>query len=445
MTFLVITVALLVGYPLAFRQTSMLNEQMELLGESLAKQAATNAIEPIFADEEFELERLIQSIKEQENIRSVIFVNKDLKVFGHSDWLPSATQKGSGLLKSEKGNVAGYGDVQWFYQPISFQEVFAGTVWIGLDKTPLIISKRFSLGSLLFAILVLVMGIIWLSIRLSHYLSHPINELIKAVNAIDTGQYSFRIHSSLSGEFAQVKEAFNKMAANLEQKLTLEKNISRFVSVPVANHYMKREESELTRQGERVEASILFVDLVSYTQFSEQHSPEVVAEVLNMYFSEFANACHRFNGNVDKFIGDCAMLVFGCPAEDNQHRQHALECALYIRDRIKEINARRLHAHLPWMDIRIGLAGGTVLAGLLGSSERLTYSVIGEAANLAARLCDQAPRGGILTDNQFLAALGDDSAIRAHQAQRINVKGFSYPIDALVIDQWVAIPSAKRS
>jgi adenylate cyclase len=227
------------------------------------------------------------------------------------------------------------------------------------------------------------------------------------------------------------------MAQELEQKLTVEKNFSRFVSGPVANHYMMREDSEMTLKGERVEASILFVDLVNYTAFSNQHSPEVVADVLNFYFSEFSETCHQFHGNVDKYIGDCAMLVFGCPAPDVNHRQHALECAVSIRDRINTLNKSRKAADQPYMDIRIGLAGGTVIAGLLGSAERLNYSVVGEAANLAARLCAKAPQGGILTDRDFLAQLSTKTKISTHQTQRIQVKGFSEAIETLVIDELI--------
>ncbi len=445
MTILVMLASLLVGYPLVYRQFSMLEDQMVLLGQSLATQVANNAVEPMFVEDDFALERLVNAMEEQSNVRSIVFVSRENTVVGTTFPRPKTELLISNPDAMESGLLHDDKDTYWFYAPISFEGVVAGKVWIGIDKSPLIENQRFAIISAILALAVLVAGIIWLSIRLSRHLSKPINELIEAAKAINSGQYSYRIKSSHSGEFARAQEAFNTMAESLEQKLTLEKNISRFVSSPVADHYMSREDSELDLKGERVEASILFVDLVSYTPFSEKHSPEVVAEVLNLYFSEFSHSCHKFNGNVDKFIGDCAMLVFGCPSADNLHRKHALECAIHIRDRIHKLNQQRKKDDLPWLDIRIGLAGGVVLAGLLGSSERLNYSVIGEAANLAARLCDRAPSGGILTDRHFLEAVAEQSKVQTHKTQRLDVKGFSQPVDALVVEQWEAHKPLKES
>jgi adenylate cyclase len=439
MTSLVLLVATLVGYPLVYRQFSMMEEQFDSLGQVLSQQAATNAVEPIFVEDEFAIERLIRSFEEHERVVSVILINRDLEVFGTSYPRPPMQLLETNAQFLNPGVVNEPNNISWFFTPIIFageagKDIIGGAAWIGLNKAPIIDNQRLVLTSAISALVLLVLTILWLAVRLSRSLSEPINQLIAAAQAMISGNYSYRIRESQSGEFANVKAAFNNMAENLEEKLTLEKNISRFVSPPVAQHYMSKSESELIRQGERVEASIMFVDLVKYTQFSEQNSPEVVADTLNLYFSEISDACHRFQGNVDKFIGDCAMLVFGCPYPDTLHKEHSLECALYIRNRIHELNAQRRLNKEPWMDIRIGLAGGVVLAGLLGSSERLTYSVIGDAANLAARLCDKAPAGEIMTDRGFLQSLSFGDALRTHETQRLDVKGFSNPIDTLVVE-----------
>jgi adenylate cyclase len=438
MTALILLASILIGYPMVYRQFSMMEKQFETIGHSIAKQAARNAIEPIFVNATFGIERLVNSVEEQELVVSVVFVNRDLEIFGTPFPRPSIVQLNSEEHFLTEGVITASNNISWFYSPIQFKEVTGGTVWLGLNKAPLINNQKLVVTSAVTAVLLLVLSIIWLAVRLSRNLSKPINELINAAQAIDSGHFGYRIRNSESGEFADVKEAFNNMAKNLEEKLTLEKNISRFVSTPVANNYMSKNESELTLQGERVEASIMFVDLVKYTTFSEKHSPEVVAEVLNLYFSEFSEACHKFSGNVDKFIGDCAMLVFGCPSSDELHREHALECALHIRNRIHELNANRRMQKLPWLDIRIGLAGGTVLAGLLGSAERLNYTVVGEAANLAARLCDKAPCGEILIDREYLRSLGPRPDLRTHETQRLEVKGFSQPVDTLVVEEMVS-------
>lgn len=431
---LILLVAMLIGYPLVYRQFSMMEEQFNALGESLADQAASSATELIFTDDNFGLERLIKNYEEQAGVISIVIVNRDGDVFGTLNPRPQRSR----LLSPESFQQADQWRQQdtviWFREPIRFQQVVGGSVWIALNKAPLIDNQRLVMTSALTAVALLVLSVFLLAIRLSRNLSKPINELIDATQALGDGRYHYRLRNDSAGEFASVKSAFNSMAESLEMKNRLEKNISRFVSSPVAQHYMTRTDHELTLSGERVEASIIFVDLVSYTPFSNRHAPETVAEVLNLYFTEFSRACHQHHGIVDKFIGDCAMLVFGCPLRDDEHREHALECALYIRKRIQRLNRQRQQDGLPWMDIRIGLAGGTVLAGLLGSSERMNYSVIGDAANLAARLCDKAPHGGILTERAFLKAVQKRLPLKAHETQQLSVKGFDQPIDTLIVD-----------
>ncbi|TCS41590.1 adenylate/guanylate cyclase domain-containing protein [Reinekea marinisedimentorum] len=437
MTALILLAAVTIGYPLIYSQFSIMEEQFNYNGETLASQVAANSVSMVFSEDQQSLNNLVQSVATQKNVISVIIIDRDYDLTA-----ASGPQPDMAILHNEANfysatSFTGSDNQVWFSAPILFKEVSGGVAWIGLDKSPLIKNQTIVVSSALTLVALLVCAIIWLGIRLSQRLSKPINDLITAAKAIGSGNYSYRIDDNNAGEFADLEEAFNKMAQGLEQKLTVEKNFSRFVSGPVASHYMTRDDSEITLKGERVEASILFVDLVNYTAFSNKHTSEVVADVLNFYFSEFSDACHRFQGNVDKYIGDCAMLVFGCPAADAKHRQHALQCAIFIRDRIQLLNEGRKAAGLPWMDIRIGLAGGTVLAGLLGSAERLNYSVVGEAANLAARLCAKAPQGGILTDRAFLNLLGDKTRISTHETQRIQVKGFSEEIETLVIDELI--------
>lgn len=438
MTTMVLLAAFVIGYPMVHRQFSMMEEQFETIGYSMSQQAANSAVEPIFVSDVFAIDRLVKSFSDNTQVLSVVLVNRDLEIFG----TPAPRLEQNILTDSQyfqsSGVINADNEISWFHVPVRFEGVTGGSLWLGLDKSPLLSNQRWVIYSALAAIVFLVTAIIWLAVRLSRNLSKPINELVLATQAIDSGNYSYRIRQSHSGEFANAKVAFNNMACNLEEKLRLEKNISRFVSSPVAHYYMSKNESELTLQGERVEASILFVDLVNYTGFSEQHAPEKVADILNFYFSEFAEACHQFEGNVDKYIGDCAMLVFGCPNSDTFHREHALECAWYIRNRIRSLNEQRQVEQQPWLDIRIGLAGGTVLAGLLGSQERLNYSVIGDAANLAARLCAKAPHGEILIDRNFLMAIRNRDRVRTHDTQRLDVKGFSQPVDTLVVEDLIA-------
>lgn len=434
MTVLILVVTVFVGYPLIHRQFAMTEQQFNETGATLAKQAAANATEIVFTKDAFAIERLINNFIELQNVRSVVLINRDLEVFGTESPRPAPDTIQNPEFFELAGNFTDDRNITWFFAPIRFQSVTGGAVWIGLDKNPMLENQQIVITSALIGVALFVLSIIWLAVRLSRTLGKPIQALVDATHAINAGNFSYRIRAKQRGEFAAAAEAFNEMARGLEEKHQLERNFSRFVSPSVADHYKDRNDAEMSMRGELVEASIVFVDLVKYTNFSEHYPPEKVAEVLNCYFSEFAESCHSFQGNVDKYIGDCAMLIFGCPKPDPKHRQHALTCAVDIRTRIDRMNRLRQEQGEPTLSIRIGLTGGTVLAGLLGSPDRLNYSVVGEAANLAARLCDLAPEGEILTDKRFLNAVCEDKLVDTHQTQAIQVKGFRDLVETLVID-----------
>jgi len=138
------------------------------------------------------------------------------------------------------------------------------------------------------------------------------------------------------------------------------------------------------------------------------------------------------------------MLVFGCPQSDPEHRYHAMECALQIRDRITAINQERSARQEPCLDIRIGVSGGTVLAGLLGSHERMQYTVIGEAANLASRLCDLADLGQVVTDETFYALLHKRHPLQVLSTEKRSIKGFQSAVEVLTINTWAAKTAFKE-
>ena len=322
-----------------------------------------------------------------------------------------------------------------------FRGVSGGAAWVGLDRSEMIAGQRSIVRSGIVVVLLLVLSITLIAIRLGQSLAKPVRDLIEGTRAIESGHYGFRIRGQHQGEFSDLTQSFNHMSAELEQKQRVEQLFSRFVSDPVAARYMAQDNVELAREGKRVDASILFVDLVGYTAFSEGRHPEETAEVLNLYFTEFANTCHEFHGNVDKYIGDCAMLVFGCPQSDPEHRFHAMECALQIRDRITAMNQQRAQANQPCLTIRVGVSGGTVLAGLLGSHERMQYTVIGEPANLASRLCDLADSGQVVTDGNFYSMLNQRHPLLTHSNEWHQIKGLQSSVNVLTVDAWADDPA----
>lgn len=436
MTALVLAASCILGYTMVYRQFSMAETQFKSTGRALAAQLGAGSVELVFAEDAIGLGSLVNSLNSQPSVVAAAVINRDGEFLAHAGRpIPSspvwtaAAFKNPGSFPDDNGTV-------WFYAPVVFKKVSGGAAWVGLDKTDLMAIRQAVIHSGIIVVALLVLLITLVAIRLGRSLGRPIQDLIQGTRAIELGQYGFRIKGSHSGEFKALTRAFNTMAAGLEQKIRVEKLFSRFVSDPVAARYLARDEIEISREGKRVIASVIFVDMVGYTAFSAGRRPEEVAQVLNLYFTQIAKICHQHKGNVDKYIGDCAMLIFGCPQIDPAHRYHAMMCAIRIRRRIFRINQKRREGGLPFLDIRIGISGGTVLAGLLGSHERLQYTVIGEGANLASRLCDMAGPGQIMTDRAFFTALNQTHPLNANDSQIISVKGFHSPIETLIIGDW---------
>lgn len=131
---------------------------------------------------------------------------------------------------------------------------------------------------------------------------------------------------------------------------------------------------------------ILFSDIRDFTTLSERMSAGLVTNVLQRYFDRMVHAVHRYEGTVDKFIGDGMMVLFGAPRKSADPCGDAVRCALAMMTELDELNAEFVAEGLPTLTIGIGINYGTVTVGNIGSSERHNYSAIGDAVNVAARL-----------------------------------------------------------
>jgi class 3 adenylate cyclase/CHASE2 domain-containing sensor protein len=138
--------------------------------------------------------------------------------------------------------------------------------------------------------------------------------------------------------------------------------------------------------GQQAEVCVLFSDVRDFTTLSENMPPAVVTTVLQRYFDGMVHAVHRYDGTVDKFIGDGMMVLFGAPRKSKDPCSDAVQCALAMMQALDALNAEFESEGLPTLTIGIGINFGTVTVGNIGSSERHNYSAIGDAVNVAARV-----------------------------------------------------------
>ena len=138
--------------------------------------------------------------------------------------------------------------------------------------------------------------------------------------------------------------------------------------------------------GQLAEVCVLFSDVRDFTTLSEKMPPAVVTTVLQRYFDRMVHAVHRYEGTVDKFIGDGMMVLFGAPRKSVDACGDAVQCALAMMSELDSLNVEFAREGLPTLTIGIGINYGTVTVGNIGSSERHNYSAIGDAVNVAARV-----------------------------------------------------------
>ncbi len=158
----------------------------------------------------------------------------------------------------------------------------------------------------------------------------------------------------------------------------------------------KARRGRLSLGGERSEVTILCSDIRGFTKTSETMEAEDIMDMLNNYFSSLVEQIFKYDGTIDKFVGDAILAVFGSPEPDPQQHEKAVRAAVAMQAKMKELNAQRAARGQVVCDIGIAVHCGEVAHGFIGSQERMEFTVIGDAVNRASRYCDGAPAGEIL-------------------------------------------------
>ena len=138
--------------------------------------------------------------------------------------------------------------------------------------------------------------------------------------------------------------------------------------------------------GQRRQMTVLFSDIRGFTTVSESGQPEEIVALLNEYFSKMVEIVFAHKGTLDKFVGDMVMALFGAPLDDPDHARHAVDAALEMIRELSRLNEKWTAEGRPALDIGIGISTGPMIAGNIGSEAIMSYTVIGDAVNLGARL-----------------------------------------------------------
>ena len=273
-----------------------------------------------------------------------------------------------------------------------------------------------------------------LALAFARGLARPVERLAAHTERISAGDYSARVPVDRADELGRLAGAMNAMSAGLAERDRVRDLLDKNVSPEVAARLLR---DGAVLGGEEREVTILFADLRGFTTLSERLTPPELLALLNRYLDRMGVAIEAHGGVIDKFIGDAIMALFGAPVAQGDAAARALAAARAMESALAALNTELDAEGRPPLAIGIGINTARVVAGNIGSSRRLNYSVIGDGVNVAARL-QALTRVADYRTNIILStatcAAADRAAADARPLGTVTVKGRSEPVEIFAID-----------
>ncbi len=446
---LLLTLGMLgLGILIGTNQARLLDNQISFLGHMVVGQLGESAKEPLLANDLIRLEILGRNALHQDKIVGIAFFSDDRRIVAASGAVPPdiQLQKSSAFAVDQNG-----GSISWiehpesgehpiisFIHPIKHSDVTVGYILLSFDRSALTTAKKQTIRMMATTTIMMIGLGILASFMLASWLTRPINDLIDFSRSIVDGNYDVDVpRVRRNDEIGILLQSMNTMGQGLLKKEQVEKVFSRYVSENVAKQALKDiEHRDHTPLGcEHVQASVMFADIVGFTTLSESASPKEVSELLNLYFSYIAKAVRFCNGHIDKYIGDCAMIVFGVPEKNRDHGYHAVACGWMIQKLIERVNHRRIAEKKIPVQLRIGINCGVMVAGNMGSEERMNYTVVGDTVNIASRLSHAGDPGEIIITEEVLFKENLNHRVQTEFVDTIQIRGRKQPVSIMrVID-----------
>ncbi|AOS45024.1 Adenylate cyclase 1 [Lacunisphaera limnophila] len=222
-----------------------------------------------------------------------------------------------------------------------------------------------------------------IALAVARGVSQPVQALAGHTRRVAAGDYTARIALDREDELGQLATAFNQMTAGLAERDRVRNLLGKVVSPEIATQLLH---SDLKLGGEEREVTILFSDLRDFTSLSEKMPPTEVLTLLNRYLDRMSAIIEQHGGVIDKYIGDAIMALFGAPVALADGPARAVAAARDMARALEVLNAELRAEGRPALAFGIGINTARVVAGNMGSSSRLNYTVIGDGVNLASRL-----------------------------------------------------------
>ncbi|MBI5555150.1 MAG: HAMP domain-containing protein [Elusimicrobia bacterium] len=386
---IIITVMWIMATLIMQQTRQSLIKEMEIRAEFFAR-SVREALFP--QPDDFQLYFNVQEMVKEQAVTYAMVLDSKGQVISHSE-----KEKIGQFDVSEEGKRAA-GTRQTIIQPflLKNEQLFdiavpimvgnnfkAGTVRIGFSQksiTAALVEKRKKIIYITGALLGLG---IFITIIMVTWMVRPVNKLASAAQQIGTGNLEVQVTIRTHDELQDLAHSFNDMVKGLKDLDRVRNTFGRYVTKQVAEAIL---DGRLQLEGERKKATILLSDIRGFTSISEKIEPEEVVDFLNRYFNIMVEVVVKYEGRLDKFIGDAILAVFGdaMPHEDDARR--AVLTALEMREKLDEYNQERQHEGKEPLRIGIAVHTGEVVAGEIGSKHKTEYTVIGDTVNLTSRM-----------------------------------------------------------
>jgi len=425
------------SYLIVLKHIPLLEEQTADFNEALIYQATYSLKDPLLTDNNLETKAILNSLPKKNAVIGVTLYHKDHSI-AHSQGFkpqqvifPLATENYHRQTEILAKCLTHNNKVNTYTMVVNYNVLLLGYLSISFEQK---LIEEFKKEILQLFIWVLLSGLsicIIAAFYINKCVNKPLNDLMNASSTVNSGFKNEKRHDELE-EFIY---SFNKMDQGFLQKDKVEAVFSRYISPQVAKEVLNDLDSlaQVELGGEHLTASVFFADIVGFTSLSETMDPQDISNLLNVYFSKVTEVVSFCGGHVDKFIGDCAMVVFGVPIKKEQHAFDCIACAWMILELLNKLNQSRESEGKIRVEFRIGANSGTMLAGNMGSSERMEYTVVGDSVNLASRLCGSAePSELIITEDMFIEQ-NLDGLIEVEDKDFIKLRGKKLPIKTLIV------------
>ena len=421
MTAVLMLAILLVAFFLLRQQEQSLTVEMTKRGLAIAQNLAAGAKTSLLQRDDLSLSVLTKDAMKDSDLAYVIITDEKGRIRAHSDVgltgelleRPAPLAPARDRLAVTTYRAPGRGGIIDFAVPLTFSKVRLGALYLGFSEESITAAVRRAQWQTSLITLGMVCLGIGAAVGLAMLLSRPISRLVEGTRAIAAGNFQVALPVTSRDELGTLTESFNQMARSLREKEMIKRAFSRYVAREVVEQVLK---------GERREVTILFCDIRGFTTMSEHLDPERVVSLLNDFYTVMIDLTFKHDGTLDKFLGDGIMAIFGAPIAHPEHALMSVRAALAMQEGMEALSAARVSRGNEPISVGIGINAGEVVAGTVGTEDRMEYTVIGDNVNLASRLGSNAKPGQILVSRRIWELVKESFDVRTRGPLRVKGK-----------------------